>query len=532
MKRLIARMPVLGVGLAAGIFVIASVASYYGIVGMETSMSHLSGSHAMIQDLHVLSESLRGAQASFRGYLLTGNTDLMEDYPMQMATFRGAFERLKGMSSDSGAAATSLITLESYANECFAFMNRSLALAQSGDLEGALRMVRTGEGKRLLARAEGVLTPMLEVEYALAGNWRHSVEASARGLAWILGLSLLSTVIVMVVAAWGALRENVRLGHAEEKLRESETRVFQFLNALPVGVYVMDAGGNPYFTNKAGERILGRGLFKQLKPSEMSEAYDLRRAKTGEPYPEAELPLVRALAGESREATDIEVHRPDGSVVPVQVWGTPVFNAHGKVAYAMTAFADMTERQALLSKLESLSRYDTLTGLYNRRAFMEEAEMQLKMAAREGTARLLFFADMDNLKWVNDNLGHQEGDKAIHDMARVLRVGFRDTDLIGRLGGDEFVVLAYKNGANGATFAEQFRERLERINRQKGRKYQLDFSYGHVEFDPANPVSLEELIARADELMYSHKRYKKGQTSEDPISAALSKAAHTQDQAA
>jgi len=205
------------------------------------------------------------------------------------------------------------------------------------------------------------------------------------------------------------------------------------------------------------------------------------------------------------------VRRPDGSVVPLQLWGSPIFDASAKVTYAVTAFADMTEHQALLSKLEQLSRYDPLTGFYNRRAFMEEAELQLKLAVREGSRRLLFFADMDNLKWINDNLGHQEGDKAIHEIARVLRLGFRDSDLIGRIGGDEFVILALTNPAeNGTRFPELFRERLERLNRQRGRAYKLDFSYGEVEFDPAHPATLAELIARADELMYYQKRVKKG----------------------
>jgi diguanylate cyclase (GGDEF)-like protein len=492
-----------------GIFAVASIASYYGNLGLQTSMASLTRGHAITQDLHVLSESMRGAQASFRGYLLAGSPEMMEDYPMHVAVFRGALERLRGLARDSDAATANLATLESYANASFAFMNRGLALERTGDHAAALTLVRTGEGKRLLERTEAVLRPMVEVETSLAAAWRQSVERSANGLAWILGLSLLSSVVVMLTAGIAAIRENLRLSRAEEGLRESEKRVFQFLNALPVGVFVMDAGGSPYFTNKTGESILGRGLFKEIHSSDLTQAYGLRRAKTGEAYPEAELPLVRAMAGESCEVNDMEVCRPDGKVVPVQIWGTPVFDARGKVAYAMTAFADTTERQALLSKLEELSRYDPLTGFYNRRAFMQEAEFQLKMAIRDGLPRLLFFADMDNLKWVNDNLGHQEGDKALHDLARVLRVGFRDTDLIGRLGGDEFVVLAYKNGANSVDFAQQFRERLDRINQQKNRKYQLDFSYGHVEFDPADPVSLEELIARADELMYSHKRYKK-----------------------
>jgi diguanylate cyclase (GGDEF)-like protein/PAS domain S-box-containing protein len=511
MKNLFGRMPLVGFGLAAGIFIVASVASYYGSMTLHSSTDNLNRSHMAAENLHVLSESLLGAQSSFRGFLLTGNPDMMQEYPMQVAAFHAALAKLReqgGRSAD--APGGNLSSIIRYSENCFDFMNTCLALDRVGRRAKAIAMIRSGQGKQLLDRAESAIKPMMEAENSYSTLWRGSVNASALGLAWILGLSLLSTVILMMAAAGAAIRENVRLRRVENSMRDSENRTIQFLNALPVGIFVMEANGTPYFANKSAEQILGRGLYAQLRGDQLSAAYGLRRLKSAEPYPTAELPAIKALAGQRSTANDIEVRRPDGSVVPLQVWGTPVFDSAARVTYSITAFADMTEHQALLVRLEELSRYDPQTGFYNRRSFLVEAELQLKMAVRQGTGRILFFVDMDNLKWINDTLGHQEGDQALHDLTRVLRVGFRDTDLIGRLGGDEFVVLASKNPNGDGGYSGYFHERLDRINRQAGRKYKLDFSFGQVEFDPANPVTLEELISEADELMYSQKRAKKG----------------------
>jgi len=99
------------------------------------------------------------------------------------------------------------------------------------------------------------------------------------------------------------------------------------------------------------------------------------------------------------------------------------------------------ERNYLLNKLERIAVTDELTSLLNRRGFMLLGEQHIKQIIRSQQPTALIFIDMDGLKWINDNLGHEEGDRAICDMAAILKLTFRDSDIIGRIGGDEFVSL-------------------------------------------------------------------------------------------
>lgn len=110
--------------------------------------------------------------------------------------------------------------------------------------------------------------------------------------------------------------------------------------------------------------------------------------------------------------------------------------ANRELAKAKTQLA----RQA--QALEELAIRDELTGLYNRRGFITMAQQQLKIALRTGTPLLLFFIDLDDLKTINDNLGHQAGDQALVAAARILKSTFREADILGRIGGDEFAILA------------------------------------------------------------------------------------------
>src|SRR5262249_24941578 len=99
--------------------------------------------------------------------------------------------------------------------------------------------------------------------------------------------------------------------------------------------------------------------------------------------------------------------------------------------------------QSLLDReLSSLALRDDLTGLYNRRAFLALATQQIRSAARKREALLLFFADVNGLKQINDTLGHREGDLVILQTARVIEKTFRSSDTVARLGGDEFAILA------------------------------------------------------------------------------------------
>ena len=96
----------------------------------------------------------------------------------------------------------------------------------------------------------------------------------------------------------------------------------------------------------------------------------------------------------------------------------------------------------LQSELSSLALTDELTGLYNRRGFICLSEVQLKLARRSGCDMVLFFIDVDGLKQINDSFGHSEGDNALIRTAEVLRMTFRESDVLARIGGDEFGALA------------------------------------------------------------------------------------------
>jgi diguanylate cyclase (GGDEF)-like protein len=172
--------------------------------------------------------------------------------------------------------------------------------------------------------------------------------------------------------------------------------------------------------------------------------------------------------------------------------------------------SQMLAREKMEDEIRELLITDHLTDLHNRRGFLSLAEQQLKLSNRTKKRLLLFFIDLDGLKWINDTLGHAEGDAAIVETAIVLRKTFRSSDIIARIGGDEFAVLAVNaEEIDPDVMKNRLQEEIELCN-SRDRRYQLSVSVGVSSFDPENPVSIDLLMVRADEQMYNEKRLKHG----------------------
>lgn len=160
--------------------------------------------------------------------------------------------------------------------------------------------------------------------------------------------------------------------------------------------------------------------------------------------------------------------------------------------------------------LRQISKNDELTGIYNRRGFIELAQEKLNNPMNSDKQAVMVFADMDNLKSVNDLFGHDDGDFALITSAMMLKKCFRSTDIIARVGGDEFAAFAFTNMPN---FTDVFKQRLAEVievfNKNSQKPYYIEISAGVYEFTCSTDTSLPELMNKADELLYKQKKNKR-----------------------
>jgi diguanylate cyclase (GGDEF)-like protein len=172
---------------------------------------------------------------------------------------------------------------------------------------------------------------------------------------------------------------------------------------------------------------------------------------------------------------------------------------------SVTHAAELARRDQAAAALRVLSLTDVLTGLYNRRGFFLQAEQIYKLARRERTKSAVIFADIDGLKRVNDELGHDAGDHLIRDAASIFLASFREADVVARLGGDEFV--AYTLGEeHPIVILHRIQAKLRAFNLMGERQYAVSISAGVVQCDANGERTLADYVLLADQQMYVQKR--------------------------
>ncbi len=241
-------------------------------------------------------------------------------------------------------------------NTAGGFLVLSVGVVAAGPRRGGLVVLtsttRAGATARLLLGA-AVVVPVTVGWLRIWGE-RFGLYSAATGtvLFAMVTVTLLAALVRwQSLSAYAAEQADVRTSRL---LRESERQLAQILDAMPVGVFVVDASGKARFANRAARDILGKGLAADVPAGELPETYQAYVAGTDQLYPSERQPIVRALAGESAHAADFEIRRPD-RVAPIEVWAAPVRDAEGNITHAVAAFSDITERRQARERIEELN---------------------------------------------------------------------------------------------------------------------------------------------------------------------------------
>lgn len=284
----------------------------------------------------------------------------------------------------------------------------------------------------------------------------------------------------------GALAPNVHAAFSElldgfeKQLRQSRRllsmgdRMQAQLNALNQEIRAKEVKYRTIFSNAA------EGIFRCSPEGGLAEANPAMAAIFGYDAPDEFLAQTRHVDELFDQASDRDLYRSllkekggvqrfeaamrraDGSTVWAQISTQALDDVKENKPSQVGVILDVTEHRQMLADLAHMANTDELTGLCNRRYFMELAQREIHRAKRSQRPLSLVMADVDHFKSVNDNLGHDAGDIALRALASVMRTCIRESDICARIGGEEFIVLLPETGRHYAKqAAERLRERME-----------------------------------------------------------------------
>ncbi len=339
-------------------------------------------------------------------------------------------------------------------------------------------------------------TPVIGVIYITYRTYTHNIEASA---------ARAEQARLHVVELNHLLREQESISKA---LEESEAHFRTAFDYAVIGMALVSPEGRWLRVNHSLCEIVGYPEAELLRMDFQSITH---REDLGSDLAEVYRMLTAEIMTFQLEKRFI--HRR-GHEVWTSASASLVRDTDAKPLHFIFQIQDITERKRAEAAIHTLSLVDELTGLYNRRGFMAFAEQHLNTAYRSQKGLAIVYADLDDLKQINDSFGHTEGDRALIKTAELFKETFRSSDVVGRLGGDEFTVLAAVDPDGGLEgLLKRLERKIESFNQLKTTPYQLSISIGYAALEAGRYSSIDELLTEADKAMYENKRARKTKPS-------------------
>jgi len=283
------------------------------------------------------------------------------------------------------------------------------------------------------------------------------------------------------------------------------------IDTLPIGIFIVDLEGIIVFSNNKIEDILGfndEELFgisvNNLVPVHLKKSHTKMLKHFTMTVSDRSMASGRILAAINK----------DGVEVPCQIGLKSLLIDEG--TYIMVSMIETTN-----SILKVASYSDPLTGLPNRIFFDEVSESLRNLAIRNNTPLALMFIDLDNFKYVNDQFGHDIGDLVLTKVADIFTCNIRKNDTIGRIGGDEFVICLYgiSNKGELEALSKKLITEISLINNVNNHAINIGASIGAIFAPTAASLTVNNMINKADKLMYQAKQASKGTSLVEEISA-------------
>jgi len=351
--------------------------------------------------------------------------------------------------------------------------------------------LRSDGPRRVVLYVGALMAPTLLTALSLLAGW------------WLGAFFYGGVTLALLTAPWLLRRERQwqrEKERTERFLRESEERFRGAFHAAPIGVALLTSdrrwlqvnGALCAMLGYAEDELVGRPVDDFVHPED----------RVGDNCPLARSAFVDGRRGICRR--ERRFYHKSGRIVWVEQTCSRIDQGN-EGFYFITQFQDVTDRKEAEARLRQMASRDSLTGLYNRRAFQAELERHLDLARKHRVRGALLFLDLDLFKFVNDTLGHPAGDQVLVRAAEIIQRHLRPTDIASRHGGDEFAILMPYTGREAVTVAEAVLKGLQQEPiTVKGRRITVTGSIG-ITFFPENGLSAERLLAQADMAMYKAK---------------------------
>lgn len=462
-----------------------------------------------------LLSSARGSMLMLRRYekdfIQRVNTKYLESFTAELRTFNGYVNRF-----DSATRKQLRPLITEYQASFLTLANVTLS---THDIVNEIEKTMTAVPQLLLE---------LRQEITALESRRHMLFESQMELINynLMASAPLAVILTWLLVAlyWSNVRANRTLSALNDNVVKEHELSMTTLRSIGDGIIITDPAGSITNINPVAEKILARD-FSSVNGRPINEVIELQDQRENTDIPNPVTTCLQSKEIVFLDNQNMVVRCESGTPVPVQCSVAPILDRQEQLLGTVMVMRDTTEQRDLLQKIEHQAYHDSLTGLLNRHALMQELETAWHMCKKYHVEHSLIFIDLDRFKIVNDTCGHHAGDELLKGLTNLIRQHIRSSDILSdlsrddtgvvdafaRVGGDEFALFLHTCPLDAALrISQQIIENIrEFVFFWEDQVFRIGASIGIATMTAEN-ASINEVIRNADSACYEAKNLGRG----------------------
>ena len=329
-------------GLSAVVFILIGFYSWLNARRYKNDNQWVAHTYEVISQAQNMLSNLTNMGTTSRGYATSGDESYLTQFNESIKNIDQTFSVVKNLTRDNEQQQELLDSIHALIIEKTKYGQEMISARSIGGFDQAKEMIWANKSQKVTQQYRDAIGRFIKNEKDLLDKRLNKAESQFSFVFYTTIISISLSILFVIGGLFYFLSDYNRRIISEQKVTESESRIKKFLDVLPLGVFIFGRDRKAYYANSKSTEILGRDITEIADVSEIPNLLKIYKAGTDDPYPSGELPIMRALTGESLTIDDLEIIN-NGKRTPLRVNSKSVVDSHGKIEYAISVFEDITE---------------------------------------------------------------------------------------------------------------------------------------------------------------------------------------------
>lgn len=332
------------------LLLLAGSYSYFSASKYEEASDWVDHSQELISDVESVYTSVREMEANIRAYVITNEKHYLGPFERAITNSRESYKTALQLAKENPKQLQLLHEIGRELEEKINFSSQVVRQRRESGFDAAQQLIMTRRGENLLSSMHEQINRFVDTEKQRMNVRMKEEESRASEVVFVVITIVFLSILILTVTLYFFVKDYNKRIKSEQLVRESELRFKKILESIPIGVFVLTADGKAYFMNKNAARILGID-YETESNEDFIDKHHLFLTGTNETIPVSDVPLARALRGESTFGKeDAEVER-DGKRIRLRINALPLYNSNHQIEFAITMFEDISELKKNESEL-------------------------------------------------------------------------------------------------------------------------------------------------------------------------------------